>query len=109
MNPLAPATRQRIADSANEGKPNQPPFNRELLRKYCGTKASSIGSLTASSCPRHPSGANKGKHVLYEGPEKAKYECKYCGASASSISSLTGSSCPRHPLGSNKGKHEAAA
>ncbi len=76
--------------------------------KYCGTKASSIATLTGSSCPRHPNGANKGKHVLYEGIEKSKYECKYCGTSASSISSLTGSSCPRHPLGSNKGKHEAA-
>ena len=76
--------------------------------KYCGAKAASIASLTSSSCPRHPSGINKGKHTLYEGAEKTKYECKHCGTSASSISSLTGSSCPRHPLGANKGKHEPA-
>ena len=76
--------------------------------KYCGTKASSIASLTASSCPRHPSGANKGKHALYQGAEKPKYECQHCGTSAASLSSLTASSCSRHPLGANKGKHEPA-
>jgi len=76
--------------------------------KYCGTKAPSIASLTVNTCPRHPSGPNKGKHVLYEGTEKAKYECKHCGSSASSISSLTVNTCPRHPLGANKGKHEPA-
>ena len=41
--------------------------------KYCGTKAPSIASLTASPCFRHPAGANKGKHALYEGAEKPKY------------------------------------
>ena len=76
--------------------------------KYCGTKASSIASLTGSFCSRHPSGANKGNHALYEGAEKPRYECKYCGTSVPSISSLTGSHCPRHPLGANKGKHEPA-
>ncbi len=74
--------------------------------KYCGTKASSIASLTGNSCLRHPAGVNKGKHALYEGDEKSKYECKHCGTSASNLMSLTGNSCPRHPLGSNKGKHE---
>lgn len=76
--------------------------------KYCGTKTSSIASLTASSCSRHPSGSNKAKHVLYEGDEKSKYECKHCGTSNSTLVSLTASSCSRHPLGPNKGKHEAA-
>jgi hypothetical protein len=76
--------------------------------KYCGTKASSIASLTASTCSRHPNGANKGKHALYEGAEKPKYECKYCGTGATSILSLTASPCSRHPLGANKGKHEPA-
>jgi DNA-directed RNA polymerase subunit RPC12/RpoP len=76
--------------------------------KYCGNKASSIQSLTASSCNRHPLGPNKGKHTLYEGSEKDKYQCKHCGTSSSSIQSLTGSSCNRHPLGPNKGKHEPA-
>ena len=74
----------------------------------CGTSASSVSSLTASSCPRHPSGSNKGKHILYEGSEKPKYTCKYCGSSSSTISSLTASSCNRHPDGSNKGKHAPA-
>ncbi|MGD0262809.1 MAG: hypothetical protein ABSD29_23830 [Verrucomicrobiota bacterium] len=76
--------------------------------KYCGTKASSIASLTGSTCSRHPDGANKGKHALYEGAEKSKYDCKYCGTSASSLSSLTASTCSRHPLGANKGRHEPA-
>jgi DNA-directed RNA polymerase subunit RPC12/RpoP len=76
--------------------------------KYCGTKNSSLASLTASSCSRHPAGPNKGKHILYEGEEKSKYECKYCGTSNSNLASLTASSCSRHPLGPNKGKHEPA-
>jgi DNA-directed RNA polymerase subunit RPC12/RpoP len=76
--------------------------------KHCGTKASSISSLTSSICQRHPSGANKGKHALYEGTEKPKYNCKHCGTSASSLSSLTASLCQRHPLGINKGRHEPA-
>ena len=76
--------------------------------KYCGTKASSVSSLTGSSCSRHPSGANKGKHALYEGDEKSQYTCKNCGSKFSSLSSLTGSSCSRHPDGANKGKHEPA-
>ncbi|MDI6050343.1 hypothetical protein QLS31_10920 [Flavobacterium sp. XS2P24] len=74
----------------------------------CGSKSSSISSLTANSCPRHPLGPSKGKHSLYEGSEKSKYSCKYCGTSASSISSLTANSCPRHPNGSGKGKHSPA-
>ena len=76
--------------------------------KYCGTKASSVSGLTASSCSRHPLGANKGKHNLYEGSEKPQYTCKYCGTKGSSISGLTASSCSRHPNGANKGKHEPA-
>jgi hypothetical protein len=76
--------------------------------RYCGTKASSVSSLTASSCNRHPNGSYKGKHVLYEGSEKSQYTCKYCGSKASTISSLTASSCNRHPDGSYKGKHEPA-
>ncbi|MUV04989.1 hypothetical protein GN157_14830 [Flavobacterium rakeshii] len=71
--------------------------------EYCGTKSSSINSLTAGSCIRHPEG--KGRHKLYEGSEKSKYQCKYCGTSASSISSLTAGTCIRHPKGSVKGKH----
>ncbi|HEY5233563.1 MAG TPA: hypothetical protein VIK35_08530 [Verrucomicrobiae bacterium] len=76
--------------------------------KYCGTTASNISSLTGNTCSRHPNGPHKGKHALYEGAEKSKYECKFCGTSASSISSLTGNSCSRHPLGAHKGKHEPA-
>jgi transcription elongation factor Elf1 len=76
--------------------------------KYCGTSASSIASLTNNSCHRHPSGAGKGKHVLYEGSEKSQYTCKFCGTKASSIASLTNNSCSRHPSGPSKGKHEPA-
>lgn len=76
--------------------------------EYCGQKFSSVSSLTAASCPRHPNGSNKGKHKLYEGSEKSKYTCKHCGQSFSSIASMTAASCPRHPNGSNKGKHAPA-
>lgn len=76
--------------------------------EYCGTRTSSISALTASSCHRHPAGASKGRHKLYEGSEKSKYNCKYCGISNSSIVSLSGLSCHRHPDGANKGKHSPA-
>ncbi len=76
--------------------------------EYCGNKYSSVSSLTASNCSRHPAGSNKGRHKLYEGDEKSKYTCKYCGNSYSSISSLTASNCSRHPDGTNKGRHAPA-
>ena len=76
--------------------------------EYCGTKYPSVSALTNGSCSRHPNGANKGKHKLYEGSEKPKYTCKYCGTSYSSISALTNGSCFRHPNGANKGKHAPA-
>ncbi len=76
--------------------------------EYCGTKYSSVSSLTGSACVRHPLGPNKGKHSLYQGSEKTQYTCKYCGTHYSSISSMTGSACVRHPLGANKGKHSPA-
>ena len=34
--------------------------------EYCGTKGVNISNLLASSCHRHPLGAGKGKHKLYE-------------------------------------------
>lgn len=74
--------------------------------EYCGAKYSSVSSLTAGNCLRHPDG--RGKHKLYEGSEKSKYVCKYCGAKYSTISSLTSGNCLRHPNGSNKGKHSPA-
>lgn len=77
--------------------------------EYCGVEHSSVSSLTASSCSRHPDGPpNKGRHKLYEGREKAKYTCKYCGKESTSISSLTSSFCSRHPNGPNKGRHAPA-
>ena len=76
--------------------------------KYCGHKASSVASLTASMCIRHPDGPHKGRHALYEGSEKESYTCKYCGHKASSIASLTSSACIRHPNGPHKGKHAPA-
>jgi len=76
--------------------------------KNCGNKSSSVSSLTSGSCIRHPLGANKGKHELYEGSEKSKYQCKYCGMSHSTISALTVGTCIRHPSGANKGRHSPA-
>ena len=76
--------------------------------KYCGHKASSVASLTASACIRHPNGPHKGRHALYEGSEKEKYTCKYCGKQFTSIASLTASKCIRHPAGPHKGNHVPA-
>ena len=76
--------------------------------EYCGTRYSSVSSLTAGYCSRHPNGCNKGKHKLYEGSEKSQYICKYCGTKYSSLSSLTSGYCSRHPAGCNKGKHSPA-
>lgn len=76
--------------------------------KYCGHKATSVASLTASACIRHPNGPHKGRHALYEGSEKESYTCKYCGHKASSIATLTSSACMRHPNGPHKGKHAPA-
>ena len=79
------------------------------MQKYycenCGSKSSSILSLTDKLCFRHPLGSGKGKHKLYEGPEKAQYFCQYCGAISSSILSLTSFLCPQHPKGNCKGRH----
>ena len=71
----------------------------------CGSKFSSVSTLTSTSCTRHPDGMQKGKHVLYEGEEKSQYTCKYCGSKSSSISTLTSTTCTRHPNGMQKGKH----
>ncbi|MBQ6327449.1 MAG: hypothetical protein IJI35_00410 [Kiritimatiellae bacterium] len=38
--------------------------------KYCGHKTTSVNSLTASLCQRHPNGPAKDRHALYEGGEK---------------------------------------
>lgn len=76
--------------------------------KHCGIKFSSVSSLTATACGRHPLGSNKGKHELYEGSEKPQYTCKYCGLKFSSISTMTGSACGRHPNGTNRGHHSPA-
>lgn len=38
--------------------------------KYCGYKTTSVNSLTASLCQRHPNGPGKGRYALYEGGEK---------------------------------------
>lgn len=64
--------------------------------KYCGTKMSSISGLTSNSCSMNP---NKGKHVLYEGSEKAKYSCKHCGTKSNSFSGLVHNHCSRNESG----------
>ena len=71
----------------------------------CGSKSSTILSLTEKSCYRHPLGSGKGKHVLYEGPEKAQYFCKHCVTISSTILSLTSFFCPYHPDGESQGRH----
>lgn len=84
------------------------PVTRHYYCKYCGHKTTSVNSLTASFCLRHPDGPSKGRHALYEGGEKSGYSCKYCGTKSTSIASLTSSKCQRHPNGPQKGRHEPA-
>ena len=84
------------------------PAVQHFYCKYCGYKSSSVRSLTASPCQRHPDGPGNGRHALYEGSEKSSYTCKYCGLKASAINSLTSSKCQRHPNGPMKGRHEPA-
>jgi len=62
--------------------------------KWCGTKYSSVSSLTANPCSKNPEG---NKHALYEGSEKAQYTCKFCGTKYSSLSSLTANPCSKSP------------
>ncbi len=76
--------------------------------EYCGSKYSNVAGLTSGSCMKHPNGAAKGKHKLYEGGEKSQYTCKYCGNKYSNLSGLTSGSCMRHPNGAAKGKHSPA-
>ena len=76
--------------------------------KFCGQRFSSVASLTAQVCVRHPNGPGKGKHELYEGGEKSQYTCKYCGQKFGSISGMTAQSCCRHPNGPGKGRHSPA-
>ena len=76
--------------------------------KYCGYKTSSVKTLTANVCQRHPDGPGKGRHALYEGGEKTSYTCKFCGKSASDLRTLTGNKCMRHPNGPAKGRHQPA-
>lgn len=73
--------------------------------KNCGTKYSSISSMTNNSCTKHPNGTNKGQHELYEGNEKSKYTCEFCGIKYTSISSMTNNRCAKHPNGTNKEQH----
>jgi len=76
----------------------------QVVCKWCGSKASSVSSLTNGTCPRNP--IKGARHELYEGSEKPQYQCKYCGSKASSISSLVNGTCPRHPTKGSR--HEPA-
>ena len=69
--------------------------------KWCGSKHSSVSSLTSNSCLKNPNGK---KHELYEGSEKSQYTCKFCGNKSSSLSSLTANTC----LKSSTKKHQPA-
>ena len=76
--------------------------------EYCGYKAPSVQILTGGQCGKHPNGAFKGYHKLYEGSEKSQYTCKYCGKKYPSLQILCGSQCGKHPNGAFKGMHAPA-
>jgi len=94
------ATVQATADGRKEKK--------MYYCEYCGHKFPDVRSLVVGTCVRHPDGANKGRHKLYEGSEKKMYTCKYCGKQFPSIMLMTSGTCPYHPKGSNKGGHAPA-
>lgn len=54
-------------------------MGQKFYCENCGYSASSITSLTGLSGFRHPDGANKGKHVLYEGAEKSRMPANTAG------------------------------
>lgn len=70
--------------------------------KWCGSKYSSVQSLTLNNCTKNPEGKH---HALYEGSEKSQYVCKFCGSKYSSIQSLTLNNCSKNP----NGKHHSPA
>jgi len=76
--------------------------------EYCGHKQGSVNTLTAMLCLRHPAGANKGRHKLFQGREASSYTCVHCGHKSGSIATMTASLCLRHPSGANKGRHAPA-
>ena len=76
--------------------------------KYCGNSFPNVRTLTAFTCPHHPNGPGKGKHVLYQGGEKEEYTCEYCGQRFRNFHTLVTFTCPRHPDGPGKGKHSPA-
>lgn len=82
--------------------------NKNFYCEYCGHKFPSVRLLTSGTCPRHPDGANKGRHKLYEGTEKREYTCKYCGHKFSSILLMTSGTCANNPKGAHKGSHAPA-
>jgi hypothetical protein len=62
--------------------------------KWCGTKHSSVSTLTVNTCSRNPNGK---KHELYEGSEKSQYTCKLCGRQSHTLGSLVANSCTKSP------------
>ncbi|MBR4251666.1 MAG: hypothetical protein IKQ15_05160 [Kiritimatiellae bacterium] len=80
----------------------------EYFCVFCGTRNRSLSSLLSGSCPKHPDGYCKGKHVAYDGRESGPYECKYCGREYRDIASMVSGSCPKHPDGYCKGRHSPA-
>lgn len=73
--------------------------------RYCGNKFSSVRTLTANFCQRHPEGPYKGRHALYLGAEKKEYTCIHCGLKFPSLRALVVNKCQRHPCGPYKGNH----
>lgn len=62
--------------------------------KWCGSKSSSVVSLTSNPCSKNPEGK---KHALYEGSEKTQYTCKFCGSKAPNIYTLCFNPCSKSP------------
>ena len=55
-----------MATSSQKPRKTMPKYYCE----YCGLSFSDVRQLTGLNCHRHPNGANRGKHKLYEGSEK---------------------------------------
>lgn len=72
---------------------------------YCGISYLNQFMLEQISCLRHPLGSGKGKHIIYSGVEKEKYQCQFCSHQAQSISELTKDICKNHPYKLRRGRH----
>ncbi len=100
---LPKTTPKPIKKTTPDTKTKMNEEKQKYFCKYCGKEAESSNALLSGSCPKHPNGKMKGRHVLYEGGVKKEYVCIYCGKKSPKISMLVSGHCAKHPNGIMEG------